>query len=97
MSLIRNILTEPNWKPYNGSKEPGEIVFSGGHPRLPSVGEKVKVTMNGLGEGYVGSYFIRDGWLGLEINLLDPPEWYVSQNKGNVPAPVFGAEVALLS
>ena len=97
MSLIRDIYVAPNWKHFTGSKEPGDIVFSGGHPRLPYIGEVVKVTMNDLGEGTVASYFIRDGWLGLEINLLDPPAWYVSQNKGNIPAPVFGAEIALLS
>jgi hypothetical protein len=61
----------------------------------PEVGAKVKATINRLGLATVIGYFTEEGWLGLRVRFADPPEWYTTQNKGNVPGCLFGAEVTL--
>jgi hypothetical protein len=58
----------------------------------PPVGEKITVTMNGLGNGDVVGYFSQEGYLGLRVKLDNPPDWYVKQNKGNEVGHVFGPE-----
>ena len=58
----------------------------------PPVGEKVRVSMNGLGEAEVVGYFSMGGYLGLRVKLDNPPEWYIKQNKGNVVGSIFGPE-----
>jgi hypothetical protein len=58
----------------------------------PPVGEKITVTMNGLGNGDVVGYFSQDGYLGLRVQFDSPPEWYVKQNKGNPVGHIFGPE-----
>jgi hypothetical protein len=72
------------------------IKWSGG-PHVPGIGDKVNVTMNGLGEGTVRGYFTSTGWLGVAVSLDNPPDWYTWQNEGKNPlAFVFGAEVTSL-
>jgi hypothetical protein len=59
----------------------------------PAIGTKVHVTMNRLGTGVVRGYFVECGWLGLLVEFLNPPEWYVKQNSHSNPlGHVFGAE-----
>lgn len=65
----------------------------------PTIGETVKVTMNGLGQGVVVGYQVCGGYLGLWVRLSNPPSWWVEQNKRNNRvdyygcALVFGAEI----
>ena len=56
----------------------------------------ITVTMNQLGRGTVVGYEVVSGYLGVHVNLLNPPEWYVKQNKRNNRPNiglVFGAEI----
>lgn len=72
--------------------EPGALKWSGGKP-LPAIGDVVKLAVNGCGLGEVVGYFTEDGWLGVKLHLQAPPEWFLKQNKGNVPAFAFGREL----
>lgn len=63
----------------------------------PKVGERVKVTMNGLGPAVVTGYAVQDGFLGVLVKLESPPEWHVKQNFGRMgDSLVFGPEIAPL-
>lgn len=83
----------PPWRPHDGTAYDSTTGYrwSSSTPP-PAVGDRVTVSMNGLGQGTVTGYFTQGGFLGLMVQLDAPPEWYVRQNAGNVPAPVFGAE-----
>lgn len=70
--------------------------------RLPDVDERIYVNMNNLGWGIVKGYKIFPSvsglpWAAVNIELEHPPEWYVKQNNGNVPAVVFGEEILVMS
>ena len=73
------------------------IKWSGkGEP--PAIGSVVKIKMNGLGEGLVKGYFVQDNWLGVLVELSDPPDWWKKQNakfiaKGDSLSHIFGAEL----
>ncbi len=62
----------------------------------PAIGERIRVTMNGLGEGVVTGYFVEADYLGVTVKLDAPADWYAKQNGGNVPGHSFGAEIAKL-
>ncbi len=72
-----------------------------GRQGVPEIGEIVNVTMNGLGKGIVRGYFVEDVWLGIYVELLNPPEWWINQTRrmafseARKPgcAMVFGAEI----
>ncbi len=74
--------------------------WSGEHA-VPAIGETVNVTMNGLGRGIVRGYFVANVWLGIYVELSNPPEWWVKQmcrtdfSPARKPgcAMVFGAEI----
>lgn len=77
----------------DGKKLPRGLKWSGpGSPPVP--GDVVLAKVNGIGECRVLRYFGEHGWLGLEVQPLQPPDWYVKQNGGNCPCHIFGAEVA---
>lgn len=57
----------------------------------PAKGSVVKTNV-GFGNGVVIGYFAECGWLGVLVQLQDPPEAYVKQN-GNAPCHIFGAEI----
>lgn len=67
----------------------------------PEIGQRVLVTLNGLGHGKVVGYFTAHGWLGVKVQLEDPPDWWLKQTfrralahgTAGVPARVFGAEI----
>jgi hypothetical protein len=67
------------------------LIWAGKVPP-PPVGEKINVSMNGLGEAAVVGYFSQDGFLGLRTKLDNPPAWYLKQNGGNAVGHVFGPE-----
>jgi hypothetical protein len=66
--------------------------WSGKNPP-PAIGSKVAANFNNLGRGTVTGYFEEGGWLGVLVQLDNPPSWYVKQNNGNVIAHIFGAEL----
>ena len=72
---------------------------------VPKVGERIEVTMNGLGFGTVVGYFISSSgpniYLGVAVKLENPPKWFTDQIKRNKYedslARVYGAEVRRVS
>ena len=76
--------------------EPPDGRWSNARP-IPSKGERVRVVMNGLGWGTVVDYFYETGtnlrYVGVAVALEAPPEWFVKQNNGNIPALVYGSEI----
>jgi hypothetical protein len=67
------------------------LIWAGKVPP-PPVGEKINVNMNSLGNGDVVGYFSLEGYLGLRVQLDNPPDWYIKQNKGNSVGHIFGPE-----
>jgi hypothetical protein len=59
----------------------GDGVMWSGAVEPPAVGDRVLVTVNGLGPGAVTGYFIEHGWLGVYVRLDSPPDWWVKQNE----------------
>jgi len=60
---------------------------------IPQIGEEVRVKINGIGRSIVKKYFVEHGFIGLLVQPLSPPEWYVKQNGVDEPCHVFPAEV----
>ena len=58
---------------------------------VPAVGSEVCVKINGIGRAIVQKYFVEHGFVGLIVQPLSPPDWYVKQN-GDDPCHVFPAE-----
>ena len=71
-------------RPVNGDRqllnEPDPYKWSGENPP-PAIGAKVKVYMNGFGNGTVVGYFAEYGWLGVLVKIAKPPAWWVRQCK----------------
>ena len=59
---------------------------------VPAVGEIVNVRVNSIGKSRVLKYFVEHGFLGLFVQPLDPPQWYIKQNGADEPCHVFPAE-----
>lgn len=70
---------------------PGKILW-GGKQEPPAIGSKVCVTMNSLGPGTVRGYFVEYDWLGLLVELHNPPKWWIEQNPARPLAHIFGIE-----
>jgi hypothetical protein len=73
-----------------------EGMWSGQLP-MPALGSMVQVSMNNLGMGSLEDYVLREGYIGLRVQLHAPPDWYTRQNDGNPVATVYGAELTKLS
>lgn len=61
----------------------------------PAIGDTVVVKVNGIGPAKVRAYFVQHGWLGVHVDPVSPPEWYIKQNGLGAPCHVFGAEISL--
>jgi hypothetical protein len=73
---------------------PENVTKWSGESNIPAIGEKVRITFNGLGTGVVTGYFAEHGWLGLYVVLDVQPAWRTKQGvPASQPAMVFGAEV----
>jgi hypothetical protein len=48
---------------------------------LPSVGDNVHITMNGIGPAVVTGFFKEDGYVGVMTKASQPPAWLVEQRK----------------
>ena len=66
-----------------------------GKTQPPELGASVHVTMNNLGPGTIKGYFIEEGWLGVLIELRNPPDWWKKQNakEPQRQAYIFGTEL----
>jgi hypothetical protein len=60
---------------------------------LPWIGGRINATINNLGPAIVHSYCIEGDYLGLQVYLLNRPEWHATQNPDRPIAIVFGAEI----
>ena len=60
---------------------------------IPAVGETINVRINSIGASVVKKYFVEHGFLGLLVQPLNPPAWYIKQNGADEPCHVFPAEV----
>ena len=58
----------------------------------PRKGQRVTVTMNGLGVGVISDFFFEDGYKGVVVKLENPPVWHQRQCPDGL-AHVFGAEI----
>jgi hypothetical protein len=85
-----------SYQPKDG-EEPPEAPKWSGDKAPPAVGDKVRISMNGIGPAIVRGYFVEYGWLGVLTEVLNPPKWWVEQNvKPGKPAPLghaFGVEI----
>ena len=59
---------------------------------IPSVGSEVNVKINGIGQSKVLKYFVEHGVIGLVVQPISPPDWYIKQNGADEPCHVFPAE-----
>ena len=59
---------------------------------IPQIGAEVCVKINGIGRSIVKKYFVEHGFIGLLVQPLSPPDWYIKQNGANEPCHVFPAE-----
>lgn len=59
---------------------------------IPVIGSKLNVKINGIGEAIVKKYFVEHGFIGMIVQPLNPPSWYVNQNGADEPCHVFPAE-----
>ena len=68
-----------------------QIIWSGG--AVPTIGEIVECNMNRLGAARVLGYASCDGYLGVLVEFIDPPEWFIRQNGDDRTGVIFGAEI----
>ena len=61
----------------------GRVGMWSGAGQLPDIGDEVEVKINGIGPALVVGYFIENGWVGVLVEMADPPEWMVRQNGNN--------------
>lgn len=83
------------WKDGMVANPKGGMLIWGGKNGVvpPPVGEKINVSMNGLGNGNVVGYFSEESFLGLLVILDNAPEWFIKQNgDAKKVCHVFGPE-----
>ena len=66
--------------------------YSGKNP-VPALGQEVEATINNLGRGVVVGYQAIDGYLGVNVELTNPPKWHVRDNGGRTTGLLFGVEI----
>ena len=59
---------------------------------LPAVGTEITVKMNGIGRSKVLRYYVEHGFIGLIVQPLNPPTWYIKQNGADEDCNTFPAE-----
>lgn len=59
---------------------------------LPKVGDEVSVQINSIGRSVVLKYFVEHGCIGLLVQPLNPPTWYIKQNGAEEPCHVYPSE-----
>jgi hypothetical protein len=57
----------------------GELLkWSASFP-LPTLGQRIRITMNGIGEAEVVGFFKEEGYVGVMTKALNPPSWLKEQ------------------
>lgn len=56
------------------------LLWSASFP-LPRIGDRIVITMNGIGPAIVKGYFSEHGYLGVMTRALKPPAWLRKQRK----------------
>lgn len=80
----------------------GDVTGKWSNAHQPEIGDRVKITFNGLGTGTVKGFFVESGWLGVVVQPDEGqrPQWHIDQFKRNgytfTGYQVFGAEVKFL-
>jgi hypothetical protein len=78
-------------QPVNSYTEFEKLAWISTKP-IPTVGSEVNVKINGIGRSKVLKYFVEHGFIGLLVQPLNPPTWYIKQNGANEPCHVYPAE-----
>jgi hypothetical protein len=52
-----------------------------GDIEVPEVGDRVVVAVNRIGPGTVVGYCVMDNWIGVIVDVDDPPPWLVESHK----------------
>lgn len=69
----------------------GHCLWSSDYP-VPSIGEEVVVRLNNAGRGFVTSYFVEHGFLGLHV-ALDKPREIPQHKAGCRDVMAFGCDL----
>lgn len=78
-------------QPVNSYTEFEELQWSSNKP-FPKVGSEVCVSINSIGRSKVLKYFVEHGYIGLLVQPLNPPAWYIKQNGADEPCHVYPSE-----
>ncbi|GAB3840767.1 hypothetical protein [Hymenobacter jeollabukensis] len=73
---------------------PASLSWSNPLP-VPAVGAQVTVLINNLGPATVRGYLQQDGFLGVWVQVHNPPAWMVQQTRGDAHGAAFGREIEL--
>lgn len=71
----------------------GDLPIWSGADLPPAIGAEVDLRINRCGLATVLAYFVHEGYLGIQAQLKNPPDWYVRQNGRSTPCHAFGAEI----
>lgn len=76
-----------------GAPVPTDVKWSGSSA-VPLIGAEINVRMKSLGRAKVIAYYPTEGYLGLRVRFLSPPEWWIKQETGrHGTGLVFGVEI----
>ena len=89
--MIEKVETKSASRPVNTYTEFEKLGWVSTKP-IPVVGSEVNVRINGIGRSTVLKYFVEYGLIGLLVQPLNPPTWYIKQNGADDPCHVFPAE-----
>jgi len=59
---------------------------------LPSIGQRIYISMNGIGWASVKGYFVSEGYLGVMTLAENPPKWLVDQRQAAKLEPSYDSE-----
>ena len=68
----------PGWIQFTAT-DGSSLIWSGGDFSLPSVGDLIRIKMNGIGAAEVIGYFREGGFIGVVTKPISPPEWLKKQ------------------
>tara|TARA_R110000824_G_scaffold369091_1_gene558513 strand:+ start:579 stop:926 length:348 start_codon:yes stop_codon:yes gene_type:complete len=89
--MIKEVETKSASRPVGTYTEFEKLQWITNKP-IPAVGSEVNVKINSIGRAKVLKYFVEHGFIGLLVQPLNPPTWYIKQNGADDPCHVFPAE-----
>lgn len=54
---------------------------------LPRIGDRIHITMNGIGPANVVGFFKEEGFIGVMTKAINPPQWLVNQREQERKSP----------